>query len=624
MPERRRAVLAMLLVLAALTAPAAEDPRALLLQARALQFRGGGEDPKGAVVLYRKVIALMPDSAEAHLRLSESLQEAMDPEAAVAPAEKAVALAPQNAEAQAHLGLLHYQRAQKNPEVAPLAARALRAAAARLPQDPELWARLGEVCEQTKDSEGALRAWLRLGRLRPSFTPAWERALIHSRAIQDYDGKREALLALNARNPEDRNLRLLEELAREQIKVGYLAHAEESFLLLARHLPTEAGLWENVSLIRMQTARYAEALETLARAEALKPGPTLTFHAARALMNLGRFAEAEAGLAALVNAPAGVDWIEDGAQMLYAESLLAQGRTETLLNFLRLRPASPRTDGEALAFKAQAFISQKDWRSALAVIREGVVSHPKNVFFRQAARLPEPQLAYNLFSRREAEAALEQLHLEGLAALWQEFGRWDKCLETLEHARRLAPVTSVDLLVMQSQAYDQLDRHAEALVVLREAQALEPNNPLVQNNIGYLLLEQDQNLEEAAALIEKSVKATPNSGSVVDSLGWAQFKLGRFKEAEATLRRATELTPYSPEVRKHLGEVLVKLDRLPEAAEQWERALAFVFPERAALAKRLSELRARIARAHVATPEAAEPTPAKTTVPDDDEDEDQL
>ena len=253
-----------------------------------------------------------------------------------------------------------------------------------------------------------------------------------------------------------------------------------------------------------------------------------------------------------------------------------------------------------------------------------MVSHPKNAFFRQAARLPEAQLAYNLFSRTEAEAALEQLHLEGMAALWQEFGRWDKCLETLERARRLAPVTSVDLLVMQSQAYDQLDRHAEALTVLREAQALEPNNPLVQNNIGYLLLEQDQNLEEAAALIEKSVKATPNSGSVVDSLGWAQFKLGRFKEAEATLRRATELTPYSPEVRKHLGEVLVKLERLPEAAEQWERALAFVFPERAALAKRLSELRARIARAQAATPEAAEPAPAKTTVPDDDEDEDQL
>ena len=106
MPECRRAILAMLLAGAALTAPAAEDPRALMLTARSLQFRGGGEDPKTAVLLYRKVITLVPDSAEAHLRLSESLQEAEDPEAAVAPAEKAVALAPQNAEAQAHLGLL--------------------------------------------------------------------------------------------------------------------------------------------------------------------------------------------------------------------------------------------------------------------------------------------------------------------------------------------------------------------------------------------------------------------------------------------------------------------------------------------------------------------------------------
>ena len=54
---------------------------------------------------------------------------------------------------------------------------------------------------------------------------------------------------------------------------------------------------------------------------------------------------------------------------------------------------------------------------------------------------------------------------------------------------------------------------------------------------------------------------------MVDSLGWAQFKLGRLVEAEATLRRAAELSPFSPEVRKHLGEVLVKQGKLAEAAD---------------------------------------------------------
>ncbi len=620
MPDFRCTLLAFLLVWA--PASAEEDVRALMLQARALQLRGGGADPLAAAAMYRRVLVQVPASAEAHLRLSEALQEAQDPDAAVAPARKAVELAPQNAEAQAHLALLQYQRAQKDAALAPEAVRELKAATQRLPQDPELWARLGEVSEQTKDGEGALRAWLRLGRMRPSYAPAWERALIHARAVQNYDGKREALLALNARNPEDRHLRMLEELAREQIKAGYLAHAEESFLLLASHVPQESGLWENVSLVRIQTARWAEALETLAKAEALKPSPTLTFHTARALMNLGRFEEAERRLQTIVTQDLEPEWIADGVPMLYAESLLLQGKGKALLAFLKVRQPRAHTDAEAQVFRTQAFISVNDWKSGLEALQEGITRYPQVPFFKQAGKLPPKYLEYAFFSRKETRAALEQLHLEGMATLWQEFQRWDKCLEALERARSLSPVRRVDMLILQSQALDQLNRHAESLAVLREAQVLEPTNPLVQNNLGYLLLEQDRDLEEAAALIEASAKATPDNGNVVDSLGWAQFKLGRIVEAEATLRRAAELSPFSPEVRKHLGDVLVKQGKLTEAAEQWERALAFVFPERVALEKRLGDLRIRIAKEQASKRESPlaspEVPPAK---PDEDEDD---
>ncbi|MCE1203201.1 MAG: tetratricopeptide repeat protein [Holophagaceae bacterium] len=614
---------ASLLVALLAGAPAlAEDVRALMLQARALQLRGYGSDPAAAVAIYRRVLAQVPESAEAHLRLSEALQEAQDPDAAVAPARKAVELAPLSAEAQAHLALLQFQRAQKDAALAPEAIKELKAATLRLPQDPELWHRLGEAFEMVKDGEGALRAWLRLGRIRPSYGAAWERAFIHARALQNYEGKREALLALNARRPEDRHLRLLEELAREQIKAGYLAHAEESFLLLASHVPQEAGLWENVSLVRIQTARWAEALETLAKAEALKPSPSLSFNTALALMNLGRFEAAEQRLQALVAQDIESPRIADSAPMLYAESLLLQGKGKVLLAFLKNRRPRPHTDGEAQVFKTQAFISLNDWKSGLEALKEGIARYPKVPFFQQAAKLPPRYLEYALFSRKETRAALEQLHLEGMAALWQEFQRWDKCLEALERARTLSPVRRVDMLIMQSQAYDQLDRHAESLAVLREAQALEPANPLVQNNLGYLLLEQDRDLEEAAALIEASAKATPDNGNVVDSLGWAQFKLGRFAEAEATLRHAAELSPFSPEVRRHLGEVLMKQGKLAEAAEQWDRALAFVFPERAALEKRLGDLRIRIAKEQAAKVEAAPAAPAAPAPkPDDDEDD---
>lgn len=609
------------LLLMALPA-SAEDARALMLEARALQLRGGGTDPAAAAAIYRRVLELVPGSAEANLRLSESLQEAQDPDGAVAPARLAVALAPQSAEAQAHLALLQYERSRKEAGLLPEAAKELRTAARRLPQDPELWARLGEVSEQLKDNAGALRAWVRLGRLRPSFAPAWERALIHARAIQDYEGKREALLALNARNPEERHLRMLEELAREQIQAGYLAHAEESYLLLASHVPQEPGFWENISLVRLQTGRWSEALESLAKAEALKPSPTLTFQTARALMNLGRFEEAEGRLRPIVGQALEPQWIADGVPMLYAEALLLQGKGKALLAFMKERPPHSRTDGEAQVFKTQAFISLNDWRSALEALRQGIGLYPKLPFFQQAAALPQKYLDYAFFSRKEARAALEQLHLEGMATLWQEFQRWDKCLAALERARSLTPVRRVDTLLMQSEAYDQLKRPVESLAVLREAQAMEPMNPLVQNNLGYLLLECDQNLAEAITLIEASAKATPDNGSVMDSLGWAQFKLGRLAEAETTLRKAVELSPFNPEVRQHLGEVLVKEGKLVEAAEQWDRALAFVFPARPALEKRLGELRVRIAKDQAAKAESsAAPVPAPVATDDEEDDQ---
>lgn len=622
MPDVRLQILAGLLATTLFAAPQ-DGVRALMLQARALQLRSGGSDPAAAAAIYRRVAAQVPGSAEVHLRLSEALQEAQDGLGAVAPARRAVELAPNNAEARAHLGLLLYQLSQKDASLAPEAVRELGVATTLLPQDPELWARLGEVSEQLKDGPAALRAWLRLGRLRPGFLPAWEHALIHARATQSYEARREAVLALSTRNPEERHLRLLEELAREQIESGYLAHAEESFLLLARQLPREASLWENVSLVRLQTFRFEEALESLAKAEELQQTPRTTFNVARALMNLGRFQEAETRLAEVLTGKITEDWIADGAQALYAESLLLQGKGAALLSYLQAHPSRPNVAGELQVFTCQALISRDQWKQALAALKVGIAKFPKVPFFQQAAELPPRSFEYRFLSRKGTRIALEQLHLEGMAAIWSEFRRWDKCLEAIEQARSLGPVKGVDILIMLSTAYEQLGRSQDSLRILREAQKVEPENPLVQNNLGYLLLEQDQNLEEAAALIQASANATPQNGSVVDSLGWAQFRLGKLVEAEATLRRAVALNPYSPEVRKHLGEVLEKQGKLTEAAEQWERALAFVFPERPALEKRLGELRIRLAKEQAKKAESArKPTTTSAEPLPDDEPED--
>ncbi|HET9069698.1 MAG TPA: tetratricopeptide repeat protein, partial [Amaricoccus sp.] len=106
----------------------------------------------------------------------------------------------------------------------------------------------------------------------------------------------------------------------------------------------------------------------------------------------------------------------------------------------------------------------------------------------------------------------------------------------------------------------------------REALALEPDQPLVLNYLGYSLVEKHEKLDEALGMIEKASKAEPEDGYITDSLGWVFYRLGRYDEAVKPMLRAVELTPDDPVINDHLGDVLWMVGRKREAEFQWRRA----------------------------------------------------
>ena len=620
-PVLRSGLLAAVLCAAAAPPlPAQEDPRTLMVQARALQQHSGGDDPAGAVAIYRRVIQMMPQSGEAHLRRSEALAETGDLPGALLSAKKACELAPKSAEMAANLGLLEYRRAQADSGAFPDAKAALLGATGLLPTDPEIWARLAEISEGLKDRETALRAWLQVGRLRPSVTLAWERAFAQAKELGRYEGRREAVLAMcQGRSPEGRQLRLLEDLARDQIGAGYLGHAEESFQLLARHLPMEPAVWENIALVQVRTQRFDEALKNLATAEQLRATPRVRYNQALCFMNLGRYAEAEAKWKeALPEATNNSDSgnLADGVRSLLEVCLYLQGKDAALLEQLAAWPETGDS-GDLLALRAQALLRTQRWSEARSVLRDGMARFPRTGLFQQAKEIPPALFEEGFFSRKPSRQALTLLEREATASTLAEFKDWKGSLAVLDSAKSLRAAPTVNLLLLESNVLDQLGRFDEAITVLRKAQVLAPEHPTLQNNLGYLLLERGGDLDEAARLIGASVAKDPQNGSVQDSWGWVLFKQGKFGEAEKSLRRASELSPYSPEVRKHLGETLLKLGRRSEAAEQWERALAFSFPGRKQLEKRLAELRTQLAKEGGTAPPAEVPAH-----PDDPEDGD--
>lgn len=122
---------------------------------------------------------------------------------------------------------------------------------------------------------------------------------------------------------------------------------------------------------------------------------------------------------------------------------------------------------------------------------------------------------------------------------------------------------------------ERLGNWPRAEMNFRIALDLSPNQPLILNYLGYSLVEKNKNLEEARGMIEKAVAARPNSGFIIDSLGWSLFTLGKYEEAVKPMERAVELMPDDPIINDHLGDVYWKVGRKREARFQWRRAISF-------------------------------------------------
>ena len=125
-------------------------------------------------------------------------------------------------------------------------------------------------------------------------------------------------------------------------------------------------------------------------------------------------------------------------------------------------------------------------------------------------------------------------------------------------------------------SHERLGKWDESEADFRKALELNPEQPQVLNYLGYSLVEKQVKLDEALNMIERAVSARPDSGYIVDSLGWVLFRLGRYEEAVSPMERATELMPIDPIVNDHLGDVYWSVGRFLEAEFQWKRALSFV------------------------------------------------
>ncbi|RIX98858.1 tetratricopeptide repeat protein [Aureimonas flava] len=257
------------------------------------------------------------------------------------------------------------------------------------------------------------------------------------------------------------------------------------------------------------------------------------------------------------------------------------GQDVALLYFQFARAVAKTADPKLLT--ALAGIADRSKQIDLALTYYGQI--PEGSPYRRTAEL---QMGLDLWQAdRKSEAKVHlrkavenypsdlQAHL-ALADVLAADKEYAEAVTMLDKALTLAPKNAPNLWNIYYQrgiAFERQKEWDKAEPDLRRALELEPDQPQVLNYLGYSWVDMDRNLDEGLQMIRTAVDLRPNDGYIIDSLGWAYYRLGRFDEAVEQLERAVLIMPADPTLNDHLGDAYWRVGRTREARFQWNRAL---------------------------------------------------
>ncbi len=243
------------------------------------------------------------------------------------------------------------------------------------------------------------------------------------------------------------------------------------------------------------------------------------------------------------------------------------------------KPDRERDSSQALMVLAQIAEDRSDYASALKWLELVDNSNQGNAF---SALLKRAQLTAKSGTLDAARALLSQADVDSddervklivaEAQLLRDAGRVQEALKLIDDALESSK-DNTDLLYEHAMLAERLKQFDTMERSLRQMMKVAPDNQHAYNALGYSFADRNVRLPEAYDLIRKASEIAPEDPYIMDSLGWVEFRLGRFEKAEATLRRAYGLKP-DPEIAAHLGEVLWARGREEEAKQLWRNANA--------------------------------------------------
>ena len=242
---------------------------------------------------------------------------------------------------------------------------------------------------------------------------------------------------------------------------------------------------------------------------------------------------------------------------LYYETKRMDKAEFALHEALAISLSSPKTAAPAFHLKLALFLLRQNRpEEAAALLAEAEKRFP------QSARIP---------------------FVEGIVARNRKQSK--EALDFFAKARLMAKDQESDLLNGEfycelSIAQEQAGQIAQSEETLKQGLVLEPQSPNLLNALAYLWAEQNKNLDDALKYSRRSLELKPGQGEYIDTLGWIEFRLGRYQDAVETLQKAADLTGNDETVLGHLADALVKLGK-PDDAQKILQKIAKKDPDNA-------------------------------------------
>lgn len=401
--------------------------------------------------------------------------------------------------------------------------------------------------------EDAPQAFLQLHRFWPADLPRADAADMTSRLAEPYPAMPEAQLAMGV----------------AQMAAGRLDLALVGF---DRALALKPG-WEGAILLK------AQALEALQPADATRflgdmskayPNlPNLALNHARRLAAEKRYEDSRAEYQKLVN-----------QFPRHGEALVGLGLINMQLHHYpeaekSLQAAldtAPRNPDTLYYYLGQ--IAEEQWEMEKARTWYERVSSGDNL---AAARLRLPRVLVKLGKVDEAlalaralpadnpDARTERAQVE--AQVLRESRRYAEALRVLEGIIKDNP-ENLDLIYDRSLIHDYMGNLQGAIRDLRKYLSMRPQSVLALNALGYTMANRNHDLNEAEGYLSQALALDPNNPVIIDSMGWLRYRQGRIKEARELIANAYGRLR-DPEVGAHYGEILWQLGQRDEARKVW-------------------------------------------------------